>query len=191
MQYAKWDAAVKPVSKPLRFFDEHGKACCVPTDGLCYIGFKPGRSKVHRGPTYESNHQPGYSATNGYTRGNSTNVSNKDSAEYETAHGNVHRPQSDFLSAKRELDTTGVTTTKGEQIVREKFLEKYKLSSDYQKNRFHKLAIECRVAQVAANKGIKISQDGTVYSEFLTQVQSKPGVWQGVLHAQKSLPTEC
>ena len=74
--------------------------------------------------------------------------------------------------------------------MREKFLEKYKLSSDYQKNRFHKLAIECRVAQVAANKGIKVSQDGTVYSEFLTQVQSKPEVWQGVLHAQKSSPTE-
>ena len=46
------------------------------------------------------------------------------------------------------------------------------------------------MAQVAANKGIKISQDGTVYSEFLTRVQSKPEVWQGVLHAQKSLPTE-
>ena len=26
--------------------------------------------------------------------------------------------------------------------------------------------------------------------KFLTQVQSKPEVWQGVLHAQKSLPTE-
>ena len=46
------------------------------------------------------------------------------------------------------------------------------------------------MAQVAANKGIKVSQDGTVYSEFLTQVQSKPEVWQGVLHAQKSLPTD-
>jgi hypothetical protein len=46
------------------------------------------------------------------------------------------------------------------------------------------------VAQVAANKGIKISQDGTVYSEFLTRVQSKPEVWQGVLHAQKRSPTE-
>ena len=46
------------------------------------------------------------------------------------------------------------------------------------------------MAQVAANKGVKVSQDGTVYSEFLTQVQSKPEVWQGVLHAQKSLPIE-
>ena len=59
-----------------------------------------------------------------------------------------------------------------------------------QENQFCKLAIECRVAQVAVNKGIKVSQDGTVYSEFLTQVQSKPEVWQGVLHAQKSLPTD-
>ena len=28
------------------------------------------------------------------------------------------------------------------------------------------------------------------YSEFLAQVQSKPRVWEGVLHAQKSLPTD-
>ena len=36
----------------------------------------------------------------------------------------------------------------------------------------------------------KVSQNGTVYSEFLTQVQSQPAVWQGVLHAQKSLPRD-
>ena len=33
------------------------------------------------------------------------------------------------------------------------------------------------MAQLAVNKGVKVSQDGTVYSEFLTQ----PAVWQGVL----------
>ena len=59
-----------------------------------------------------------------------------------------------------------------------------------QENQFRKLAIECRVAQLAVNKGVKVSQDGTVYSEFLTQVQSQPEVWQGVLHAQKSLPRD-
>ena len=46
------------------------------------------------------------------------------------------------------------------------------------------------MAQLAVNKGVKVSQDGTVYSEFLTQVQSQPAVWQGVLHAQKSLPRD-
>ena len=67
----------------------------------CQVG-----SKVYRNPKYDPIHQPGYLATNGYTRGNSTNVSNKDRTDYETAHGDVHRSQSDFLSAKRELDTT-------------------------------------------------------------------------------------
>ena len=169
----------------------------VPTDGPCYIGFKPGTeihpgiqldcgtacqvgSNVYRNPKYDPTHQPGYLATNGYTHGNSTNGSNKDKTDYETAHGDVHRSQSDFLSAKRELDTTVALA----QNQRAKYLEMCK------KNQFRKLAIECRVAQVTANKGVKVSQDGTVYSEFLTQVQSQPDVWQGVLHAQKSLPTD-
>ena len=124
MQCAKWDAAIKPVSNPLRVFDEHGKACFVPTDGPCYIGFEPGTEihpgirldrgtacqvgpKVYRNPKYDPIHQPGYLATNGYTRGNSTNGSNKDNTDclarapiesttvqiktdYETAHGYVH-----------------------------------------------------------------------------------------------------
>ena len=60
----------------------------------------------------------------------------------------------------------------------------------HKETQFHKLAIECRVAQVAVNKGVKVSQDGTVHSEFLAQVQSQPTVWQGVLHAQKSLPRD-
>ena len=51
-----------------------------------------------------------------------------------------------------------------------------------------KLAIECRVAQLAIDKGVKSSRDGTRYSEFLAQVQSQPKVWQAVKHAQKSLP---
>ena len=40
--YARLQAATKPVSDPLRFFDKHGNACVVPTcttDGLCYTGF--------------------------------------------------------------------------------------------------------------------------------------------------------
>ena len=60
----------------------------------------------------------------------------------------------------------------------------------YKKTRFHKLAIECRVAQVAINRGVKVSQDGTVYSEFLAQVRSQPKVWQAAKHAQKSLPQD-
>ena len=58
----------------------------------------------------------------------------------------------------------------------------------HKETRFHKVAIECRVAQVAINKGVKVSQDGTVYSEFLAQVRSQPTVWQDVQRAQKSLP---
>ena len=59
------------------------------------------------------------------------------------------------------------------------------------KTRFHKLAIECRVAQVAIDKGVKVySQDGTVYSEFLAQVRSQPTVWRDVQLAQKSLPQD-
>ena len=41
-QFARWDAATKPVSNHLRFSDEHGDACFVPTDGPCYTGFEPG-----------------------------------------------------------------------------------------------------------------------------------------------------
>ena len=39
-----------------------------------------------------------------------------------------------------------------------------------------KLAVECRVAQLAIDKDIKFSQDGTLYSEFLAQVRSQPNV---------------
>ena len=46
------------------------------------------------------------------------------------------------------------------------------------------------MAQVAVNKGVKVSQDGTVYSEFLAQVRSQPTVWQDVQRAQKSLPRD-
>ena len=107
MQCAKWEAAIKPVSNPLRFFDEHGKASFIPTNGPCYIGFEPGTEihpgirldcgtacqvgpKVYRNPKYDPSHQPGYLATNGYTNGNSTNVSNKDRIDHKTAHGDGH-----------------------------------------------------------------------------------------------------
>ena len=149
MQYAKWKAAVKPVSKPLRFFNEHGEPCNVPTDDLCNIGVKTDRSRVISGPD--------------------------------------------------EGGLKAVWSKPAEDEKVSAFIKQNKLSSRYQEsrcrhwtqeNRFHKLAVECRIAQVAARKGIKTSQDGSVYSEFLTQVQSMPEVWQGVLHAQKSLPTE-
>ena len=149
MQYAKWKVAVKPVSKPLRFFKEHGELCNVPTDDLCNIGVKTDRSRVISGPD--------------------------------------------------EGGLKAVWSKPAEDEKVSAFIKQNKLSSRYQEsrcrhwtqeNRFHKLAVECRIAQVAAKKGIKTSQDGSVYSEFLTQVQSMPEVWQGVLHAQKGLPTE-
>ena len=46
------------------------------------------------------------------------------------------------------------------------------------------------MAQLAIDKGVKVSQDGTVYSEFLAQVRSQPKVWETVQHAQKSLPQD-
>ena len=36
------------------------------------------------------------------------------------------------------------------------------------------------MAQLAIDKGVKVSQDGTVYSEFLAQVRSQTKVWQAV-----------
>ena len=55
-----------------------------------------------------------------------------------------------------------------------------------------RLAIECRVAQLAIDKGlgVKSSRDGTLYSEFLAQVQSQPKVWEAVKHTQKGLPQD-
>ena len=46
------------------------------------------------------------------------------------------------------------------------------------------------MAQLAIDKGVKVSRHGTVYSEFLAQVRSQPKVWQAVKHAQKSLPQD-
>ena len=44
------------------------------------------------------------------------------------------------------------------------------------------------MAQLAIDKGVKVSRDGTLYSECLAHVRSQPKVWQAVKHAQKSLP---
>ena len=46
------------------------------------------------------------------------------------------------------------------------------------------------MAQLAIDKGVKSSRDGTLYSEFLTQVQSQPKVWEAVKHTQKGLPQD-
>ena len=87
-QFARWEAAIKPVSNHLRFFDKHGNACFVPTtDGPCYVDFEPGTiihpgirldcgaacqvdSKVYRNPKYDS------------MRGNSTNGSNQGNTDH-------------------------------------------------------------------------------------------------------------
>ena len=44
------------------------------------------------------------------------------------------------------------------------------------------------MAQLAVEKGVEVSQDGTVYSEFLEQIRSQPKVARAVKQAQKSLP---
>ena len=46
------------------------------------------------------------------------------------------------------------------------------------------------MAQLTLDKGITVSQDGTVYSEFLVEVRSQTKVWQAVKHEQKSLPQD-
>ena len=200
-QFARWDAATKPVSNPLRFFDEHGDACnCfVPTDGPCYIGFGPGTipqpgiwldrgtacqvdSKVYRNPMYDS------------MRGNSTNGSNQ---------GNIdHLAQIDPALAQRKTTYEGAlqqlltaNTSAPSAPYVPISLAQYKQQKE---TRFAirseegrcKLAIESRVAQLAIDKGAKVSQDGTVHSEFLAQVRSQPKVWESVKHAQKSLPQD-
>ena len=74
-QFSRWDAATKPVSNPLRLFDEHGDACFVPTDGPCYTGFEPGTIpqpgiRLDRGSAWQVDSKV-------YIRGNSTNGSNQ------------------------------------------------------------------------------------------------------------------
>ena len=48
------------------------------------------------------------------------------------------------------------------------------------------------MAQLAIEKGIKFSQDGTLYSECLAHVRSQPKVWKAVKHIriQKELPQD-
>ena len=46
------------------------------------------------------------------------------------------------------------------------------------------------MAQLAIDKGVKSSRDGTLYCEFLAQVQSQPKVWEAVKHTQKDSPLD-
>ena len=164
MQYAKWDAAVKPVSKPLRFFNEHGEACNVPTDDLCNIGVKTDRSRVINGPD----------------EGELEAVLSKP-AEDEKVSANAT-----FVSPRYLCETLWDGYCQSGVSVHGSSCESTKVHYP----RFHKLAIQCKVAHVAASKGVKMSQDGTVYSELLTRVQSKPEVWKGMVYALERLPTE-
>ena len=178
-QFARWDVATNPVSNPLRFFDKHGNACFVPTDGPCYTGFEPGTTP-----------QPGILLSRGtasqigskcYIRGNSTNGSNQGNiaqlAQFDP--GNIdHLAQIDpalaqlnnnYKSALKRLLTPNTSdptvsyvpipwnvppvsdaswTLKGDVKTR------FDISS---KESQCKLAIECRVAQLAIDKGIKFS----------------------------------
>ena len=61
--------------KSFTSFDEHGDACVVPTDGLCYTGFEPGiilqpGIRLGRGTASQIESKV-------YMRGNSTNGSNQ------------------------------------------------------------------------------------------------------------------
>ena len=74
-QFARWEAAIKPVSNPLRFFDKYGNACFVSTNaGSCrgnsIHGPRQVDSKVYCNPKYDS------------MRGNSTNGSNQGNTDH-------------------------------------------------------------------------------------------------------------
>ena len=199
----RWEAAIKPVSNPLRCFDEHDNACFVPTtDGPCHIDFEPGirlgrgdasqvDSKVYRNPKYDS--RCGNSPI-GSNQGNTDRLAQIESSttqirnDYEealqillTSVTNTSAPTDQYVPIPWSVPPASAAswTLKGD--VKTQF-------AIYSEERRCKLAIECRVTQLTIDKGVKVSRDGTVYSEFLAQVRSQPKVWQAVKHIQKELP---
>ena len=46
------------------------------------------------------------------------------------------------------------------------------------------------MAQLAIDKGVKCSRDGTLYCEILAKFQSQPKVWEVIKHTQKDLPPD-
>ena len=201
-----------PVPNPLRFFDTNGNACFVPTtDGPCYTGCDsthqpgvrlPSQSQCYDGYTvnsrprpagYNSTRQPGYLATNGYTLGNSTNGSNPGDIDH------LAQLKTSYEGALEKLLTTNTSAPSAPSVpwfVPAASAASWAMPGD-EKTRFEfaihdeesrcKLAIECKVAQLAVEKGVEVS-DGTVYSEFLEQIRSQPNVARAVKQAQKSLP---
>ena len=182
-QFARWEAAIKPVPNTLRFFDENGNACSVSTnDGSCQGNPIHGLCQVDS--KVDSMH------------GNSTNASNwgKQLAQTKT----------DYEEALQKLFTTDISattdqyqyvpipwygppTSNASQTLKTDVKTRFDIHSEEKRCR---LAIECRVAQLAIDKGVKSSRDGTLYSEFLAQVQSQPAVWEAVKHTQKGLPQD-
>ena len=119
---------------------------------------------MYRNPKYDSRCG---SSTNGSNQGNTDHLAQSESATAQI--------KNDYEEALQKLLTTNTsppnlsttnTSSHDAPYVPISFAQ-YK---HYKKTQFHKLAIECRVTQVAINKGVKVSQDGTVYSEFLAQV---------------------
>ena len=127
-------------------------------------------------------------------RGNSTNASNQSDQ--------LAQIKTDYEEALKQLLTTDTSASTDQYVPIPWYVPPvsaafWALKGDV-KTRFAihsedtrcKLAIECRVAQLAIDKGVKSSRDGTLHSEFLAQVQSQPKVWQSVKHTQKSLPQD-
>ena len=129
-------------------------------------------------------------------RGNSTNASNQGNADH------LAQIKTDYDGALQKLLTTNTSASTDQYVpipwsVPPVSAASWALKGDV-KTRFAihseekrcKLAIECRVAQLAIDKGVKSSRDGTLCSEFPAQVQSQPKVWEAVKRAQKSLPQD-
>ena len=166
------------MSNPLRFFDEHGDACFVPTDGPCYIGFEPGTIpqpgiRLDRGTACQVDSKV-------YMRGNSTNGSNQGnivpSDQFDP--GNIeHIAKLDPALAqlngdyKRALKRMVLASNKSDSIdsyvplpmnfpfassaswtLKGDVKTQFDISS---KESQCKLAIECRVAQLAIDKDIR------------------------------------
>ena len=94
-QFSRWEAAIKPVSNPLRFFDENGNACSVSTnDGSCQGNPIHGLCQVDS--KVDSMH------------GNSTNASNRGEQ--------LAQMKTDYEEALQKSFTTDISASTGQYV---------------------------------------------------------------------------
>ena len=152
------------MNNPLRFYDKNGNGCFVSTNDCSF-------------------------------HGNSTKAINREKQ--------IEQTKTDYEEALQKLLTVKISATNDQyvpipwhdsitssapQTLQADMKNRFDIRSEEQRCR---LAIECRVAQLAIDKGVKCSRDGTLYCEFLAQVQSQPKVWEAVKHTHKRLTPRC